>query len=359
LPGHRDAVPEADPDLPCQPSEPGRWAAAWVPDAYLDGYENLTFHMPGYPHLPEEGDGYLTATLVRRRLPPSRPYAVLYLHGWNDYFFQDHLAEAWSALGYDFYALDLHRYGRSLHGDELPGYAESMSDYDVEIDAAVDWLRGRHAHVVLNGHSTGGLIAALWAASRPGRLAGLVLNSPWLDLMGSALTRTLMPPLAKGLSATAPTWELPKMENDIYLRSLHRAFDGEWSFDLALKRPASSPIRPGWLSAVVRAQDRVSRGLDIDVPILMATSARSAVPKQRDDEEAARADIVLDVDRLAARAPKLGWHVTLVRLEGALHDVALSAPPVRERYFDETRRWDLAYVKGRKSQDQELARLAG
>jgi hypothetical protein len=50
----------------------------------------------------------------------------------------------------------------------------------------------------------------------------------------------------------------------------------------------------------------------------------------------------------------LGWHVTLVRLEGALHDVALSTQPVRQRYFDEIRRWDLAYVRGRKTQQDAL-----
>ncbi|MDR0417787.1 MAG: alpha/beta hydrolase, partial [Propionibacteriaceae bacterium] len=205
------------------------------------------------------------------------------------------------------------------------------------------------------GHSTGGLTASLWAAARPGRLVGLALNSPWLDLQGSLLTRTLVPPLAKGLSATAPTLELPRVENDIYIRSLHRAFEGQWSFDLALKRPASTPLRPGWLGAIVRAQNRVARGLSIDVPVLAAWSARSTVPKHRDDEDIPRTDIVLDVERAAARALKLGWHVTVVRLDGAVHDLCLSAQPVRERYFDELRRWDLAYVKGRHAQEQALA----
>ena len=45
------------------------------------------------------------------------------------------------------------------------------------------------------GHSTGGLIAALWAARNVGRLEGLILNSPWLDLQGSAIVRTLGTPV--------------------------------------------------------------------------------------------------------------------------------------------------------------------
>ena len=56
------------------------------------------------------------------------------------------------------------------------------------------------------------------------------------------------------------------------------------------------------------------------------------------------ADGVLDVRRIAQRAHQLGPHVTLVRIEGALHDVALSAEPVRRRAFDEVSRFLGAYA---------------
>jgi hypothetical protein len=65
-------------------------------------------------------------------------------------------------------------------------------------------------------------------------------------------------------------------------------------------------------------------------------------------------DLALDVERIAARVHLLGWHVTLVRLQGALHDVSLSRPAVRTRFFDEIRRWDLAYVRGRRAQATAL-----
>ena len=92
----------------------------------------------GVALLAEEGEGRLVGTLVRRNYPPRHDRAVLYLHGWNDYFFQSHLADEWDALGYDFYALDLRRYGRSMHDNELPGYIDDLDDYDLELDAAVE-----------------------------------------------------------------------------------------------------------------------------------------------------------------------------------------------------------------------------
>ena len=56
------------------------------------------------------------ATLVRRdaAAPAGDRPAVLYVHGFIDYFFQTHVAEAVEARGYRFYAVDLRGYGRSI-----------------------------------------------------------------------------------------------------------------------------------------------------------------------------------------------------------------------------------------------------
>ncbi|MEK8226237.1 alpha/beta hydrolase [Oerskovia sp. M15] len=43
-----------------------------------------------------------------------RRRAVLYVHGFVDYFFQAHLGDAFEEHGYAFYAIDLRGYGRSL-----------------------------------------------------------------------------------------------------------------------------------------------------------------------------------------------------------------------------------------------------
>jgi len=343
LPGHvgPDETVAAD-----QPAVEPYWADQWTPDRLLDGAETLTYHLTDQPHLAEEGPGHLVTTLVRLR-PPRHRRAVLYIHGWNEYFFQRHVAEFWDELGYDFYGVDLHRYGRSLQDGELPGYIEAIEDYYEELDACVDQIRPGHSVIGLIGHSTGGLTAALYAHDRPKTFAGVVLNAPWIDMQGSALFRALTPPVMKALALASPTMAFPSAsDNDLYGRTLHRDSYGEWDYDLTLKRHESQPVRPGWLRAVTRGHDRVAEGLHIDCPVLMVTSARSSSVKQW-CPEAVSTDLALDVDRLAARAHQLGWHVTLVRLAGALHDVSLSALPVRQRFFDEIRRWDLAYVRGR------------
>lgn len=336
-------------DAPVSPVS--SWDAEWRPDALLKGFECRTYSMPGQVHIPEEPEGHLVATLVRHR-PDSERRAVLYVHGWNEYFFQEHVASFYEELGYDFYAIDLHRYGRSLQDGELPGYMESIDDYYEELDAAVEFIRRTHSQVLLYAHSTGGLTAAVYAGDRPKTFVGVILNSPWLDMQGSFLLRALTPTVSRGLSVASPTMVLPAMENDLYGRSLHVDYFGEWEYDLDLKRIESRPLRPGWTKAITAGHDKVAAGLRIDCPVLVVTSARSSSPKEW-CEEAGSTDLALDVERIAARAHLLGWHVTLVRLQGALHDVSLSRLDVRERFFDEIRRWELSYARTKSARDQD------
>jgi alpha-beta hydrolase superfamily lysophospholipase len=59
--------------------------------------------------------------------------------------------------------------------------------------------------------------------------------------------------------------------------------------------------------------------------------------------------VVLDVEQIAARAVRLGPHVTVVRIPEGLHDITLSAPHVRKHALDEIGRFVEAYVKRRPS----------
>ena len=310
----------------------------------LDGYVSTEIALPDAPRMPGEPDDVeVVATLVRRDEPRRSRRAVLYVHGWNDYFFQTHLADFWAGLGYDFYALDLRRYGRSLRRGHLPGFTTDLDAYDVELDAAADLIADDHDQLVVVGHSTGGLITTLWTARRPGRVDALVLNSPWLDLQGSALVRTLGAPVIDALGARSPTAVLRAADPGHYARVLHRSLEGEWDYDLDLKLSPGPPVRVGWLRAVVQGQRKVAAGLAIEAPVLVLASARTSFAR-RWSEDLRLVDSVLDVEQIAARAVRLGRCVTVVRVEEGLHDLVLSAPPVRERVFAEIERFTRGYV---------------
>jgi alpha-beta hydrolase superfamily lysophospholipase len=46
---------------------------------------------------------------------------------------------------------------------------------------------------------------------------------------------------------------------------------------------------------------------------------------------------------MAKWTPALGRCTTLIRIEGGLHDLALSAEPSRKQLFAEVARWSAAY----------------
>jgi alpha-beta hydrolase superfamily lysophospholipase len=289
----------------------------------------------------DDAEGEVVATLVRRRAPGRK--AVLYVHGFVDYFFQRHLADFYVERGYSFYALDLRKYGRSLLPHQTPNFARSMADYFPEIDEAVRLIREENDVLLLNGHSTGGLVAALWADRVKGKglVDGLFLNSPFLQLNVPAPVRVLVGPVVRAAAKVRPTMVFPTGLSESYVRSIHRDHDGEWDFDLAWKPARGFPVRLGWLSAVMRAHRQAHTGLAVDVPVLVMASARTARGKNGD---VTSADVVLDVDDIARWSTRLGPHVTCVRVDGGLHDLALSAEPVRKKFFTELDRWMTAYM---------------
>jgi alpha-beta hydrolase superfamily lysophospholipase len=292
--------------------------------------------------LPLENDkeGEVVATLVRRRATGRK--AVLYIHGFVDYFFQKHLADFYVERGYSFYALDLRKYGRSLLDHQTPNYARDLSDYFPEIDEAVRLIREDNDVVLLNGHSTGGLTASMWAhrVRGQGLIDGMFLNSPFLQLNFPSTVRGTVGPLVRALAKVGPNLKFPTGVSEAYVRSIHRDFDGEWDFDLTWKPARGFAPRFGWLSAIMRAHRQVHAGLAIDVPILVMSATR---PLGRVSDPTA-GDIVLNGDDLARWSTRLGAHVTCVRVDGGLHDLVLSPREVRDRVFDELDRWLTAYL---------------
>src|SRR6478672_2968112 len=178
---------------------------AWETDV-LTGYHQHTIELGADP----EGEGDLVATLVRRGPAAQARRAVLGVHGYTDYFFNTELAEKFAARGFAFYALDLHKCGRSWREGQTPHFTTDLARYHTELERALAVIAQEAGGegVCVYGHSAGGLIVTLWLDQlrRRGVTAalgvdGLVLNSPFLDLHGPAILRTA--PTAAALIALA------------------------------------------------------------------------------------------------------------------------------------------------------------
>ena len=292
-------------------------------------YETETFDFP------DDYDGRVVATLVKAAASPESSRAVLYIHGYVDYFFQDHLAREFVSRGFNFYAVDLRKYGRSLLAGQHPDFAVSMREYYPDIDRGLERIVGDgNDDITLLGHSMGGLLAALYAVdgAMRGCVDRVVLNSPFLRFNARGYKRRIELPLAAGLSRLFPFIHSKSELPDVYAQSIHKDCKGEWDFDTRLKPVEGIPLYWSWLRAVRTAQKRVRRGLDIRVPVLVMSSDRSFYGERWSDE-AMSSDAVLNVDDIKKLAHGLGAAVAYIRIEEGMHDLFLSRKEVREKAF--------------------------
>ncbi|WP_460725800.1 alpha/beta hydrolase [Nocardia heshunensis] len=316
----------------------------WQPDVLGDDYQQLTIPLGPDP----DGEGDAVATLVRYT-PADAPVttrAVLYVHGFTDYFFQEHLAQHLAAQGYAFYALDLRKCGRSQRAGQTPHFVSDLALYDEELNRSLEIMRAETGlPVLVMAHSTGGLVTSLWlnrlqaaGGTAAQGITGLVLNSPWFDLQGPGYYRSVGTPLLEGLGRLRAFAKIPLGVSTAYGDSLHKSVSGEWDYNLDWKPLSGYAVHAGWLRAIRRGQFRLHKGLDIGVPALILRSKITKFMRQY-GPAADLADLVLDVKQIQRWSGCLGDRTNIVPIEGARHDVFLSAKDPRTRAFDELDSW--------------------
>jgi len=285
-------------------------------------------------------EGEVTATLVTSNFNVGNRKSILYLHGYVDYFFQAHVAEKFNANDFDFYALELRKYGRSLLPHQHPNYCRDISEYYEEITIAIQQIHeSGNEDVFLLGHSTGGLIASNYMnfGQEKNLIKGLILNSPFFDFYQNNLQKILVYLAAKVIASIFPYAKVNGALPTAYAKSLHKDFHGEWDYNLDWKPITGFPTYFAWLLAIRSAHQKLADS-NIKVPVLvMYSSASSDISTF--SEEAMVKDIVLDVTDIKRIGAKLGAQVTLLEIENAQHDIFLSRKIVREKAFNEMFAW--------------------
>ena len=243
--------------------------AQYVPDVLGDGYLRRTFQMP------DDYEGKVVCTLVKKPQLDSVKQAVLYIHGYNDYFFQKQLGDSVNAHGYNFYAMDLRKYGRSILPNQNPFFCKSLKEYFADIDTALATIRSEgNERILLMAHSTGGLITPYYLNSKKGELPvdGLILNSPFLDWnFGWFMEKVVLPTVAF-VGRLFPNLTVQGLGDPNYAYSLLKQYKGEWEFDTNWKMIFGHPKKAGWIKAIQEAQQTVQKGLKLDCPILVMSS---------------------------------------------------------------------------------------
>ena len=304
-------------------------------DVLGSGYEQATLDFP------DDYEGQVTATLVRKKAQHATRKAVLYIHGFIDYFFQTEMAEQFNQHGFDFYALDLRKYGRSHLPHQKYYNVREMAEYDAEITQALEIIGAEgHDAVLLCGHSTGGLTTTLYAAHHPDHplIKALWVNSPFYDFNMNPIKKKLGLPNLSRVGKICPDLEFPSELNKWYVTSLHKSLKGEWDFNLEWKKTTYPLVRLSFIRAIFEAQKEIHQGVTLNVPALVMHSDQTKNPKKW-HKHAQSSDVILDVKHIDKYARKMEGDVTISEIKGGLHDLVLSEKSVRDQVYQQLFQW--------------------
>lgn len=283
---------------------------------------------------PNDYEGKVTATLVAKKSGNATDKAVLFIHGFNDYFFQHAMADSFIRHGIDFYALDLRKYGRSYLPHQKFNNVRRLQEYDAEILSAMHIIEmEKHSKVLLAGHSTGGLIATGFVARNPGTIVKAVfLNSPFFDFNMGLLADKMGVPILSGLGAIFPNMKIPGGFSNLYGQSLYYKDKGEWQYNLNWKPHIAPKVNLGFVRAIHRAQKLVKKGFVTNVPFLVMHSARSTKPGSW-NKDVSSTDVILDVKDISKYADCIHGPITKISVNRAIHDLVLSGESVRKEVY--------------------------
>ena len=291
--------------------------------------------------LKDDYEGKVEATLISSKKNEAGRIPVLYLHGFVDYFFHPHLADEFHDHGFNFYALELRKYGHSILQHQHPNYCRNIEEYFEEVGIALEQVYSESGKkIIFLGHSTGGLIVPLYAekGSKRNLIQAIVLNSPFLELNEPAIVRSIGVPTLGAISKVFPYANLPKALDPIYAMSVHKDHTGEWDFNTDYKPIDGFPAYFTWLNAIKKGQDEIKKGLNIKIPILLMHAADSYKPKKW-SERVQKSDTVLNVEHMKKHGLGLGSDVTIVEIQDGMHDLFLSSELPRKEAFEEMFKW--------------------
>lgn len=304
-------------------------------DILGNGFEQLTIN------LPYDYEGKVTATLIKKNNTLNSGKAVLYIHGFNDYFFQEEMAERFEKNAIIFYALDLRKYGRSLLPNQKLNNVRDIKEYDAEIFEALKIIEAEgNDSVMLAGHSTGGLIVTYFASRHPElkNIKAVFANSPFYQFNISLPELKLGIPLLSFLAKFFPDKKINSGLSGLYGKSLHRTEQGNYGYNLNWKPIRIPKVNLSFIKAIHQAQSYIQKGCTLTVPLLLMHSEASSKP-QKINELVFKTDIVLNVEHMKKYGQKIDGAVTIISISNGIHDLVLSASAVKENVFEKLFTW--------------------
>uniref|UniRef100_A0A6B2KVZ5 Myosin motor domain-containing protein n=1 Tax=Arcella intermedia TaxID=1963864 RepID=A0A6B2KVZ5_9EUKA len=301
----------------------------WNSDILGSDFQNIQFKL-----LP---DGFhispLTATLTRPQSNKARN-AILYLHDFSDYFWQEDMAYNFLKNGFSFYALDLRKYGRSKDEGARPNWMEGITDYYEEVHWAISIMKAEGMEKIsLGGLGFGGVIATFFSIDHPSLIQSLLLLNPQFTFTTKSWTK---------LVSNSKSWlgNINPLHKDmqfslLHHQSLHTEQKGKWNWDLSLKPLNGWPLYAGWVDILQKSiAELLKKNAKLQVPLLLLLSEQT-FELERWDKSLQESDMFLEADKVEDIAKQLSPKLSCHRIPHAGHDILHSNPDVVQQAYSQ------------------------
>tara|TARA_B110000879_G_C11088250_1_gene477845 strand:+ start:87 stop:986 length:900 start_codon:yes stop_codon:yes gene_type:complete len=259
--------------------------------------------------------------------------AIIWVPGYNDYYYHFHIGEEMIKNNYDIWALFPHNYKRCSESF----YIDDIAKYFLQIDKIIEKMNDfNYDEIILYGHSAGGLTCVSYCklGKYCNKISKLILNSPFLDFSNSNYSNFLLKYIV---------YYIGKFFKKICLREVNEDSENKLK-DYIMKNyyfsddfiyNGDGPIYSGWVYTMVGYQTRFQNGmLKTDKPILVISSKTFT-----NNLDNILGDDVLNVTEFDSWLCKLGSNVTNIKIKKALHDVLASDKQVVDKACVEIFKW--------------------
>ena len=247
--------------------------------------------------------------------------ALIWIHGYNDYFYHYHISDLLIKKKYDIYTLDLQNYCQTNINKDYLYHIKDLKNYYKDIDSTFNNLKKDYDKIYLYGHSTGSLISSLYCYDGFYRekITGLILNSPFFDFNECFIKNIILKNLIYYIGVYYPTFQIIK-ENENKINNNSIDILKRFYFEPEYKLCHNGPVTAGWVKTIIDYQKFIKdKNLDIKIPILCLYSSKNVI-----NNSIEKGDDILNINDISKYVDNLGKNVTEVIIVNAVHDIFTS-----------------------------------
>ena len=262
--------------------------------------------------------------------------ALIWIPGYNDYYYNFYVGEKFLNNGFDIYALKLRRYKQEnlkdiFYCDDLNEYIEDINNIFPKI------LEKNYKKIVLYGHSMGGLVSSIYCkeGEYKDKISHLILNSPFFDFKLGFFEKIFLYYIVYYISYLFPKKLIRPLDfnkkNYLTLNIKKRFYLND-----KYKLHILSPVYASWIKTIIDYQYKIQyQNLNLNIPILVLYCEKSSNFTNSNQT----GDDTLNINDIKKYSNNLGKNLKTYQFNNAIHDIFSSTLDIINKALDITFNW--------------------